>query len=92
MSTGSALQQRNGSASIASGSAMTANSAKPAVLTTFNVKSNDDSSQLLTITNTITEVSPTGYVTRFAPYALILVGGILLLIIAKKHKKTTDED
>lgn len=42
--------------------------------------------------NIMTVVSPTGYVTRFAPYALILVGGILLLVIAKKHKKTTDEE
>lgn len=58
----------------------------------FDLKTNDVASQILTITNTLDEISPTGYVTRFAPYALILVGGILLLIISKKHKKSTDED
>ena len=44
------------------------------------------------ITNKLDAISPTGYVTRFAPYALILVAGIVLLIIATKHKKNTDED
>ena len=39
-----------------------------------------------TATNTIQTISPTGYVTRFAPYALILIGGIALLIVAKKRK------
>ena len=43
-------------------------------------------------TNNLAEISPTGYVTRFAPYALILVGGIVLLIISKKHRKHTEED
>lgn len=46
----------------------------------------------ITITNTLAEVSPTGYVTRFAPYALILVGGILLLIIAMKRKGHKEEE
>jgi uncharacterized protein YbcV (DUF1398 family) len=45
-----------------------------------------------TVTNTLAEISPTGYVSRFAPYALILVGGIILLVIAKKHKKHTEEE
>jgi hypothetical protein len=43
-------------------------------------------------TNTLEAISPTGYVARFAPYALILIGGIALLIIAKKHKRHTDEE
>ena len=45
-----------------------------------------------TVTNTLLEVSPTGYVTRFAPYALILIGGIALLIIAKKRKPAKDDE
>lgn len=44
------------------------------------------------ITNTLDTISPTGYVTRFAPYALMLIGGIALLIVAKKHKKHSDEE
>ena len=43
-------------------------------------------------TNTLALISPTGYVARFAPYALMLIGGIALLIIAKKHKKHPDEE
>ena len=44
------------------------------------------------LTNNLAEVSPTGYVTRFAPYALILIGGIALLVIAMKRRKHTEED
>lgn len=44
------------------------------------------------ITNTLDTISPTGYVTRFAPYALMLIGGVVLLIVAKKHKKHSDEE
>ncbi len=47
--------------------------------------------QSVDITNTMLLISPTGYVSRFAPYALILIGGIVLLIISRKHKKHTDE-
>jgi hypothetical protein len=42
--------------------------------------------EVVALSNAITEISPTGYVSRFAPYALILIGGIALLIIAKKRK------
>lgn len=43
--------------------------------------------------NNLTTISPTGLVIRYAPYALMLIGGIVLLIVAKKHKKHhTDED
>lgn len=51
-----------------------------------------DSKDVVAITNSIETISPTGYVTRFAPYALMLIGGIVLLIVAKKHKKHTEED
>jgi hypothetical protein len=44
------------------------------------------------LTNNLAEVSPTGYVTRFAPYALILIGGVALLVIAMKKRKHTEED
>ena len=51
-----------------------------------------DTKTVLTFTNDLASISPTGYVARFAPYALILIGGIALLIIAKKHRKHTDEE
>jgi hypothetical protein len=44
------------------------------------------------LTNTLAEVSPTGYVSRFAPYALILVAGIALLVVAKKRKPAKDDE
>ena len=46
----------------------------------------------VTVTNTIEVISPTGYVSRFAPYALILVAGIVLLIVAKKRKPAKDDE
>lgn len=43
-------------------------------------------------TNTLALISPTGYVARFAPYALMLIGGIALLVIAMKHRKHSESD
>ena len=51
-----------------------------------------DKNAAIQFTNKLAVISPTGYVSRFAPYALILIGGIVLLIIAKKHKKHSEED
>ena len=53
---------------------------------------NSETDTYLKVKNEIEIISPTGYVARFAPYALILIGGIALLIIAKKHKKHTEEE
>ena len=74
----------------APGASMAANSTSATTYTDFKVDYED--SALIEFTNIMESVSPTGYVTRFAPYALILVAGIVLLIIATKHKKNTDED
>jgi len=49
-------------------------------------------SKVVTFTNTLLQISPTGYVSRFAPYALILVAGIALLIVAKKRKPAKDDE
>ena len=51
-----------------------------------------DALQTVEITNTLSLISPTGLVVRFAPYGLLLIGGIALLIIAMKHRKHNEED
>lgn len=55
-----------------------------------NVKA--DTKTVLTFTNDLQTISPTGYVSRFAPYALILIGGVALLIVAKKRKPAKDDE
>lgn len=48
--------------------------------------------QTIAITNTLSLISPTGLVIRFAPYGLLLIGGIVLLVIAMKHRKHNEEE
>jgi len=57
----------------------------------FDLQTNDIAAQILTVTNNLAAISPTGYVARFAPYALILVAGIALLVLAKKRKPAKEE-
>lgn len=48
---------------------------------------------VMVVTNLLTEISPTGYVTRFAPYALMLIGGVtLFIILAVKRRKNEEEE
>ena len=58
----------------------------------FNIVDNEISNQKITLHNTLADISPTGYISRFAPYALILIGGIVLMLIAVKRKKHHDEE
>lgn len=51
-----------------------------------------DSNYAIQFTNVLAVISPTGYVTRFAPYALILIGGIALLVIAMKRRNHKEDD
>ena len=46
----------------------------------------------VTFTNTMLQISPTGLVIRFAPYGLLLIGGIALLFIALRHRKHNEEE
>ncbi len=59
---------------------------------TPTVDQDTDIDYTVAITNTLLQISPTGIVTRYAPYDLILVAGVVLLVISKKRKKNTDEE
>lgn len=72
------------------GTATMASTATAATTSTDSLITTD--MDVFVVTNTIDAVSPTGYVTRFAPYVLILIGGVALLIIAIKRRKHTEEE
>jgi len=46
----------------------------------------------ITYTNTREQISPTGVILRVAPYALILVAGLALLLISRHRKAATIEE
>ena len=47
------------------------------------------STTTIDLTNTLDTISPTGFITRFAPYVLLLVGGILLIVLGRKAVNST---
>lgn len=75
----------------ATGSAMTASSGYDTT-SSFTVKTNDVANQVITINNYLAEISPTGVVLRFAPYALMLGAGVALFIILKVRKNKAVEE
>ncbi len=61
---------------------------------TPTVDTDDDVSHTIAVDNNLQLISPTGFVVRFAPYMLVLLGGILLITIGlviynKTNKKET---
>ena len=60
-------------------------------LTAANENHTSAANKVVTFTNTLLQISPTGVALRVAPYAIILVGGVILLVLAKKHRKSAEE-
>lgn len=75
---------------VVAGASMTTTATSATTYDGFKVNYEDPA--LIEFTNIMESVSPTGYVSRFAPYALILVGGIILLVIAMKRKGHKEEE
>ena len=63
-----------------------------ATMPSITMNQADTVSHTIGFTNTLKQISPTGYAERFAPYALILIGGVALLIIAMKRRKPAKDE
>jgi len=80
-----------GNKSISWSSENDANKSNTATLSTITMNAATNVAHTIDFKNTLELISPTGYAARIAPYALILVAGIALLIVTKKRRPAEEE-
>ena len=59
------------------------------------IKIDENEVTTITLTNDLTELSPTGLLFRFGPYILMLIGGIVLIVLgfkfARRSRRESEE-
>ena len=71
---------------------MTAAKATEAISNNTTKEAIGTADSTVTFTNNMEVISPTGVVMRFAPYALILAAGMVLMVVAMKRKVKREDD
>ena len=59
---------------------------------TPTVDTDDDVAHAIAVVNNLQLISPTGFVVRFAPYMLVLMGGIFLIVLGVVLYKRTNKE
>jgi len=72
--------------------AMTEATATTAIANNANITTAGTADSFVIFTNNMEVISPTGVVMRFAPYALILAAGMVLMVVAMKRKVRREDD